>query len=109
LINGPTLDVVIRGPTPRLTVIEASNQLARLARVWSVVDVIWQIVLEAARGVREYPFSFWDLQVWATARLNLIPVVYSEDFSDGSVVEGVRFVNPFAEAFRVEEWFGEQL
>ncbi len=28
----------------------------------------------------------------------------SEDFSPGSVIEGVRFVNPFAEAFRVEAW-----
>ncbi len=98
--------VVIRGPTPRLTVAEASLQVARLARVWPVVDVTPQIVLEATRGVREHQFSFWDAQIWAAARLNQIPVVFSEDFSDGPVLEGVRFVNPFAEDFHIEEWFG---
>jgi predicted nucleic acid-binding protein len=101
--------VITRGPAPRLTVAEASMQVARLARVWPVVDVTSQIVLEAARGVREYQFSFWDAQIWAAARLNQIPVVFSEDFSDRSVIEGVRFVNPFAKAFRIEEWFGGRI
>lgn len=53
------------------------------------------IVLEAARGVRDHATSFWDAQVWATAKLNQIPVVLSEDFASGSVIEGVRFENPF--------------
>ena len=53
------------------------------------------IVLEAARGVRDHVMSFWDAQVWATAKLNQIPVVFSEDFASGSVIEGVRFENPF--------------
>jgi predicted nucleic acid-binding protein len=28
----------------------------------------------------------------------------SEDFSDGSVVEGVRFVNPFTPTFQIADW-----
>jgi len=28
----------------------------------------------------------------------------SEDFQDGLTLEGIRFVNPFAEGFEVEEW-----
>jgi predicted nucleic acid-binding protein len=40
--------------------------------------------------------SLWDAQVWATAKLNQIPVVLSEDFASGSVIEGVLFENPFA-------------
>jgi predicted nucleic acid-binding protein len=92
-----------------LTISEASSQVDRLARVWPVVDVTSQIVLEATRGVRAYQFSFWDAQIWAAARLNQIPVVFSEDFSDGSVLEGVRFVNPFAEDFQIEKWSAEQL
>jgi hypothetical protein len=31
-------------------------------------------------------------------------VVFSEDFSDGTVLEGVRFVNPFSEGFQIEMW-----
>ena len=62
------------------------------------------IFLEAARGVRDYQFNFWDAQIWAAARLNQVPVVFSEDFNTGQVTEGVRFVNPFAEDFRAEDW-----
>jgi len=41
---------------------------------------------------------------WATARLNQVPVVFSEDFRSGSLLEGVRFVNPFLPEFLLEEW-----
>lgn len=61
---------------------------------WEVVEVTGIIVLEAARGVRDYQFSFWDAQIWATAKLNQIPVVYSEDFNVGATVEGISFINP---------------
>jgi len=40
--------------------------------------------------------SFRDAQVWATAKLNQIPVVLSQGFASGSVIEGVQFENPFA-------------
>jgi predicted nucleic acid-binding protein len=43
--------------------------------------------------------------VWATARLNQVPFVFSEDFRDGSILEGVRFVNPFSPKFLLEKWF----
>ncbi len=45
-------------------------------------------------NVRDYQFSFWDAQIWATAKLNQIPVVYTEDFIVGAAIEGVCFVNP---------------
>lgn len=93
-----------RGSLPRLTVLEAARQVERLARVWPVLDVTPQIVIEATRGAREYQFNFWDAQIWAAARLNQIPVIFSEDFDAGAVIEGVRFVNPFAEDFRIEDW-----
>jgi len=48
-------------------------------------------------------FSFWDAQIWATARLNQISVVFSEDFSVGASVEGIRFTNPFGPEFRLRE------
>ncbi|MDP3186532.1 MAG: hypothetical protein Q8M58_14840 [Anaerolineales bacterium] len=40
----------------------------------------------------------------AAAWLNQIPIVFSEDFQDGQVLEGVRFVNPFAGTFDAEAW-----
>ena len=96
--------VVTRGPMPKLTLSEAVRQTDRLARVWPVLDITSYIVLEAARGVHEHQLSFWDAQIWAAARLNQIPVVFSEDFDTGAVIEGVRFVNPFSDDFDSSRW-----
>ena len=90
-------------PNP-LNAEQAYTQIEHFCRVWPVLNVTPQVVLEAVRGVRDYQFSFWDAQLWAAARLNHIPVVFSEDFNPGAVVEGVRFVNPFDDDFRAEEW-----
>jgi len=92
-----------RIPAP-LSMAEALERLKNYLQSWAVVDLTGFIVLEAARGVREHQFNFWDAQIWATARLNQVPVVFSEDFTDGAVIEGVRFVNPFAKSFKIEEW-----
>jgi predicted nucleic acid-binding protein len=90
---------VTRSRRPLLTVREAAAQVDRLAASWPILDVTAPVIVEAATGVREHRFSYWDAQVWAAARLNQVTVVLSEDFADGSRVGGVRFVNPFAAAF----------
>lgn len=43
-------------------------------------------------------------QIWATARMNQIPTIFSEDFNTGSTLEGVQFINPFSKTFSLEEW-----
>jgi predicted nucleic acid-binding protein len=68
-------------------------------RSWVVLDLTGLIVLEAIRGVRDY-----DAQIWASARLNQIPTVFSEDFASGSTVEGVTFINPFDRDFALADW-----
>ena len=101
---GEFFRAVTRGLRPILTVEQAALQVDRLARAWPVLDVTWQIVLEAVRGVQDHQLAYWDAQMWATAHLNQIPVVFSEDFAAGATLGGVRFVNPFAEEFRLEQW-----
>ncbi|MCC9078555.1 PIN domain-containing protein [Litorilinea aerophila] len=90
-----------------LSVPDAYDRVKNYLQSWTVLDLTGLIVLEAARGVRDHQFSFWDAQIWATARLNQIPVVFSEDFNVGQVTEGVRFVNPFAEEFQLESWLNQ--
>ena len=90
-------------PAP-LSVAEAYDRVKNYLQSWTVLDVTGMIVLEAARGVRDHQFNFWDAQIWAAARLNQIPVVFSEDFNVGQVTEGVHFVNPFAEDFQLGDW-----
>ncbi len=90
-------------PSP-LSAPQAYERVRNYLQSWTVVDVTGMIILEATRGVRDHQFNYWDAQIWATARLNQIPVVLTEDFNAGQVTEGVRFVNPFAEDFRLDDW-----
>ncbi|ABU57263.1 PIN domain-containing protein [Roseiflexus castenholzii] len=66
--------VTRRSPLPflyRMPVIGITNYL----QSWTILEITGMIVLEAARGVRDHRFSFWNAQIWATARLNQISVV----------------------------------
>lgn len=97
-------NITTRKIKPPLTAAEAYARLETYVRTWQVIDVTGAMVLEAARGVRDYQFHFWDAQIWATARLSQVPLVLSEDFNPGSTIEGVRFENPFAPAFDLNPW-----
>lgn len=95
-----------RGQSPMLSVANACERQAELARMWRVFDLTPAIALEAAAGVREHRLNYWDAQLWATARLNQVPLVLSEDFQDGQWLKGVRFVNPFSAKFDIEALLG---
>ncbi|OLC17212.1 MAG: hypothetical protein AUH29_02915 [Candidatus Rokubacteria bacterium 13_1_40CM_69_27] len=84
---------------PVLSATDAASQAAALLRAWRVLPVTSLVVLEATRGARDHRLAYWDAQIWATARLNQVPLVLSEDFPDGRVLEGVRFCDPFARSF----------
>lgn len=71
---------------------------------WPILDLTPALVFEAGRGVSRYALAYYDAQIWAAARLNQIGVIFSEDFNPGSILEGVRFVNPFTEEFEIEAW-----
>jgi predicted nucleic acid-binding protein len=96
-----------RRKNPILTYSDAMSQTEKLARAFVIFPVTQQVVIEALRGVKQYQFEFWDAQIWATARLNQTPILFNEDFNSGSTIEGVRFVNPFAENFQIQEWLAE--
>jgi predicted nucleic acid-binding protein len=86
-----------RPSRPLLTIAEAQGRITSFYAALTVVDLTGFITLEAVRGVVDHQMSFWDAQIWAAARLNQISTVYSEDFSTGAVIEGVRFTNPLLE------------
>ena len=87
--------VVTRKLAAPLTSQEAYSSISNYIRSWNMVDLTSLVVLEAVRGVRDHHLSYWDSLIWATAKMNQIPTVLSEDFSHNSVIEGVRFSNPF--------------
>lgn len=92
-------NAVTRRLKERLTADEAYERLQNLEQSWPIINVTAPIILEAARGVQQHQFSFWDALIWATAKLNQIPIILSEDFNTGSTIEGVRFLNPFSGDF----------
>lgn len=87
-----------------LSLEQAHHRIQNYTESWQVINITPAIVLEAARGVIRYQFSMWDAQVWAAAKLNQISLVFSEDFNTHALIEGVRFVNPFAPDFVLAEW-----
>ena len=94
-------NAVTRRLKEQLTADEAYERLQNLEQSWTIINVTAPIILEAARGVQQHQFSFWDALIWATAKLNQIPVILSEDFNVGSTIEGVRFLNPFSDDFEL--------
>lgn len=98
------IHVSTRKLDPPLSFAEAMEQASLLMRILPVFNLTPLIVLEAARGARDHGLPYYDAQIWAAARLNQVMVVFSEDFRDGQVLEGVRFVNPFSADFQLEDW-----
>jgi len=91
--------VVTRRLPERMMPTEAVAQGERLVRSCRVVDLTAAGVLEGCRGSAQQQMSVWDALIWAAAKLNQIPHVLTEDAEHGRFLEGVRFLNPFAEAF----------
>ena len=98
------INAAMRKLDPPMTASKAMEHAALFSATWPVFNLTPLIVLEAARGVRDHMLAYYDAQIWAAARLNQIPVVFSEDFQDGRILEGVRFANPFLPTFDLEAW-----
>jgi predicted nucleic acid-binding protein len=82
-----------------LTLPEAVEQVDRLLRMWWMLDVTPPVAAMAVRAVRDRGVGYWDAQIWATARVNAIGSILTEDGPDDGVVDGVRYLNPFASGF----------
>ena len=82
-----------------LTLAEAEERVVNLSRVWPVFDITPVTVLEAIAVMQRRRLSYWDALILATAKLNGVPNVLSEDGRDGAVLEGVRIINPFTPTF----------
>jgi predicted nucleic acid-binding protein len=78
---------------------DALSQVVRLARACRVLDLTAWTVLEACRASNTYQVSIWDALIWASAKVNQISDVLTEDWNHERVLEGVRFLNPFDPAF----------
>lgn len=90
--------VTRRLPEP-LSPKQALAQVERFASSCYVLDLTPAVVLEGCRGSIEHGLSFWDALIWAVAKMNQVPFILTEDAEHGRLLEGVRFLNPFATSF----------
>lgn len=85
-----------------LTTEQAYDRIQNYILSWEVLELTGPIVLEAVRGVHSYKMAYWDAQIWASARLHQIPLIFTEDFNVGAVIEGIRFLNPLEQDFDMD-------
>ena len=90
-----------RLPEP-LTPADALAEVERLVAGCEVFDLTPAAIVEGTRIAVRRQLSIWDALIWAVARLNGVPYVLTEDAEHGSTLEGVSFVNPFADGFDAE-------
>jgi predicted nucleic acid-binding protein len=105
-VLGEFFRVTTKLSTRILSAERAQQEIGNFVLTWTILDTTAMVVQEAVRGVLAHQMPYYDAQVWAAARLNQIPVIFSEDFTDGRMLEGVRFVNPFSSSFALEAWSG---
>ena len=101
-ILNETFSWLTRGERDERKTREAELIVHAVVSNYKVFDTTVEVVLEAIRGARRYQIEIWDSLLWAAAKLNGVPYVLSEDFSHGQTIEGVTFLNPFADDFVLE-------
>ena len=102
-ILGEFFNTATRKLSTPLPLARALSCPVNYVRSWRTFDITPQIVLEAGRGSSEHQLSYWDAQIWATAKLNQIPVILSEDLGHRRPIDGVAFSNPFTGKIPGEE------
>lgn len=87
--------IVTRRIVAPIPVEQAVRSVGRYLSGFPVLPVTGPIVREALRGVTQHGLSYWDAQLWATARLNQIEIIVTEDVPGHQEIEGVRYLDPF--------------
>lgn len=82
---------------PSLTHEDARQVVQDIARTSEVLPLTSAVTFRALDAIPRHGLSFWDALIWAAAKENGIAVIYTEDFQHGRDVEGVGYINPFAD------------
>lgn len=105
VVSTQSLGEFFRGSTGkirlRLSEESAAAHVSDWQAAWPVLGTSALTLIEQVRGRLRHRLSWWDAQQWAIARVNHVPMILSEDFTDGQTIEGVTFVDPFADGFDV--------
>ena len=80
----------------KLPASEAKGQVEAWQHLFPVVVAQPSTLNRAITAAVSQQMGFWDALLWATARDAGVSLLLSEDFSGGTMLDGVRIVNPLA-------------
>ena len=98
------VNVTRRLATP-LSEDRAARAIEDLATVCSVETVDEAVVMAALGARQRYGLHYWDAQIWATAHRSGCTTILTEDVPGRPEIEGVAYVDPFADDFDPETLF----
>ena len=86
---------VTRKVAKPITPESAADRLRSLSR-WRVHSPLADDVIAATSWSTRYQLSFWDAMIVRSAAELRCDTLWTEDLSDGRLIEGVRLANPFS-------------
>ena len=75
---------------------KAKEYVENFSDSFTVEQVSVPLILKAINISIKNQFSFWDSLILSAAIQSGCIICYSEDLSNGQIIEGVKIVNPFA-------------
>jgi len=96
------LNAVTRRLSPAVPIDEAMTQVQRISATALVHPVTADVVIDAARAMRDYQMSIWDALIWAVAYRNSVSTIVTEDMQSQPIIGGIQYVNPFDTGFDLE-------
>lgn len=88
------VNAATRKLTPPLTFDETRIRVTNFIEIFHVSQITNTILMETIRGVQKHQLQFWHSLVWSTAKANQITVIFTEDFSEGQVMEMGKILFP---------------
>lgn len=73
----------------------ALSEVARLSITYDILNLTPRIALTGCLASNQFQMSIWDALIWASAKLNEVPIILTEDAEHNRNLEGVTYLNPF--------------
>lgn len=81
---------------------EARAQARRWHTTFELLDTTAQNVMDGAEFAARHKLQLWDSVIWQVARSAHAVLFLTEDLQDKLAIDGMKVLNPFATANRVE-------
>lgn len=86
-----TVTKKIKKPLP----IDIAQREIHLLGNLTVIEIEYEMVIQAIEIHRQNRISYWDSLIIAAAQRSHCSRLYSEDLNDGQIINNVQVVNPF--------------